>query len=83
MPKKTIKLGDEIEDVTTGSSGIAIGYITYLSGANYWILQPPTTDDNISIKPDYVPEAYCRRVGDGVYPQPKPPMGFVAPEIKR
>ena len=78
MAKKGIKLGDEIEDVTTKSSGIAIGRIEYLSGAVYWILQPATTDDNISIKPDYVPDAYVVRKGDGVYPSQKPPMGFHA-----
>lgn len=78
MSKKGIKLGDEIEDVTTKSSGICIGRVEYLSGAIYWILQPATTDDNISIKPDYVADAYVRRVGDGVYPSTKPQMGFHA-----
>lgn len=82
MPKKKIKLGDEIEDVTTKSIGIAIGKVTYLSGAVYWILQPATTDDNISIKPDYVADAYCRWHGDGVYPPTKPIMGFHARDEK-
>ncbi len=82
MPKRNIRLGDEIEDVTTKSSGIAIGRLEYLSGAIYWILQPPTTDDNMSIKPDYVPEAYCRRIGDGVYVTPKPQMGFRANDLQ-
>lgn len=78
MSRKGIKLGDEIEDVTTKSSGIAIGKIVYLSGAVYWIMQPATVDDNISVKPDYVPDAYCRYKGPGVYPGKKPPVGFNA-----
>lgn len=75
---KSIKLGDEIEDVTTKSSGIAIGRLEYLSGQVYWVMQPATTDDNISIKPDYVHDAYAEYKGPGVYPDTKPPMGFHA-----
>jgi hypothetical protein len=78
MPKKSIRLGDEIEDVTSKTSGIAIGRVEYLSGAIYWIIQPATTNDNMSIKPDYVPDAYCKWKGDGVYPSTKQPMGFRA-----
>lgn len=80
MPKKKIKLGDEIEDVTSKTIGIAIGRIEYLSGAIYWIIQPATTDDNMPLKPDYVPDAYCKWKGDGVYPATKQPMGFHARE---
>lgn len=78
MSKKGIKLGDEIEDVTTKSSGIAIGRLEYLSGQVYWVMQPATTDDNISIKPDYVHDAYAKYKGPGVYPDTKPPIGFHA-----
>lgn len=78
MAKKSIRLGDEIEDVTSKLSGICVGRVEYLSGAIYWIIQPYTTDDNIPIKTEYVPDAYCKRVGDGVYVKPKPPMGFNA-----
>jgi hypothetical protein len=80
MAKKAIRLGDEIEDVTSKLSGIAVGRAEYLSGQVYWIIQPYTTDDNVALKPEYVPEAYCRRVGDGVYVKPKPIMGFHAME---
>lgn len=73
-----IKLGDEIEDVTSKTIGIATGRCEYLSGAVYWIIQPYTTDDNIALKEVYVPEAYCIYKGAGVYPTPKPPMGFHA-----
>lgn len=78
MPKKGIKLGDEIEDVTSKTIGIATGRCEYLSGAVYWIIQPYTTGDNTTIKEVYIPEAYCIRKGDGVYPTPKPPVGFHA-----
>lgn len=78
MPKKSIKLGDEIEDVTSKTIGIAIGKVEYLSGQIYWIIQPSTTDDNMPIKTYEVPDAYCKWKGDGVYPSTKQPMGFHA-----
>lgn len=76
MPKKSIRLGDEIEDVTSKTTGIAIGRVEYLSGSVSWIIQPFTTDDNTMLHTQEVPDAYCRRVGDGVYPKAKPPAGF-------
>lgn len=75
---KGIKLGDEIEDVTSKTVGVAIGRVQYLSGAVHWIIQPTTTDDNMMIRTQEIPDAYCKRVGEGVYPTPKPPMGFHA-----
>lgn len=78
MPKRKIRLGDEIEDVTSKTVGIATGRCEYLSGVVYWIIQPYTTDDNTTIKEVYVPEAYCVYKGEGVYPTPKKPMGFHA-----
>lgn len=82
MPKSKIRLGDEIEDITSKTSGIAIARVEYLSGAIAWIIQPYTTDDNAMLRTQEVPDAYCKRVGDGVYPTPKPPMGFHAREVK-
>lgn len=78
MSKKSIQLGDEVKDVTSLASGIAIGRIEYLAGNIAWIIQPFTTDDNIRIDTISVPDAYAVRVGDGVRPKPKPPMGFHA-----
>jgi len=83
MAKKGIKLGDEIEDVTSKTIGIATGKVEYLSGAVYWIVQPYTTDDNVALKEVYVPEAYCIYKGPGVYPDKKPPMGFRAVDVER
>lgn len=80
MAKKSIKLGDEIEDVTSKTIGIATGKVEYLSGQIYWIIQPYTTDDNVALKEVYVPEAYCKYKGPGVYPSKKVPMGFRADE---
>lgn len=80
MPKRRIKLGDEIEDITSKTIGIATGRCEYLSGAVYWIVQPYTTDHNATIKEVYIPEAYCIYKGAGVYPDPKPPVGFHAGE---
>lgn len=81
MPKKKISLGDEIEDVTSKTIGIVIGEVNYLSGAKYWIIQPATTDDNMILKEVYIADAYAKYHGPGVYPTPKPPMGFRASEI--
>lgn len=78
MNKKSIQLGDEIKDVTSGTSGIAIAKVQYLDGLLCWIMQPHTTDDNIRIDSISVSDAYAVRVGDGVRPKPKPPMGFHA-----
>lgn len=78
MAKKGIKLGDEIEDITSKTSGIAIAKVVYLSGAIAWIIQPYTTDDNAMLRTQEVPDAYCRRISDGVYVKPKPVMGFHA-----
>ena len=78
MPKHKIKLGDEIEDVTSKTIGIALGRVEYLSGAVAWIIQPYTTEDNAMLRTQEVPEAYCKWKGDGVYPSTKPPMGFRA-----
>lgn len=83
MGKKSIQLGDEIIDVTSKTSGIAIGKVEYLSGAKYWIIQPTTTDDNVMIKQEYVPDAYCEYVSPGVYPKPAKVMGFHAREVER
>lgn len=82
MAKRSIRLGDEIEDVTSKTSGIAIGKVTYLSGAIHWIIQPFTTDDNMMIRTQEVPDAYCKKIGEGVHPQSKMPMGFHARDEK-
>lgn len=82
MSKKGIKLGDEIEDVTSKTIGIATGKVVYLSGAIYWIIQPYTTEDNVTPREVYIPDAYCRWKGDGVYPSTKEPMGFHARDVK-
>jgi hypothetical protein len=82
MAKKGIKLGDEIEDVTSKASGIAIGKITYLSGAIKWIVQPITTDDNIRIDAIYVEDAYAIKISEGVHPKPQKVTGFHARDSK-
>lgn len=78
MNNKSIQLGDEIEDVTTHQVGVAIGVAEYLSGAKYYILQPYVMEDNIAPREVFIPEAYVKRHGDGVYVKPKPPLGFHA-----
>ncbi len=83
MAKKGIRLGDEIEDITSKTIGIAVGKVQYLSGALYWIIQPYTTEDNMIVRTTEVPDAYCRWKGDGVYPSSKQPMGFHARDVKR
>lgn len=78
MAKKGIKLGDEIEDVTSKTVGIALARTEYLSGAIYWTIQPYTTDDNMPLKTYDVHDAYVIYKGPGVYPTKKAPMGFHA-----
>lgn len=78
MPKKGIKLGDEIIDVTSNTIGVAIARAEYLSGVVNWLVQPATTDDNEMLAPVWIPDAYCKWHGEGVYPKPKKIMGFHA-----
>ena len=82
MAKKGIKLGDEIEDVVSKVRGIAHGHLKYLDGTEYWIIQPKALENAELAKEVHASAAYCRRVGDGVYPKPKPPMGFQAQDEK-
>lgn len=81
MTKKGIKLGDEIEDVTSKTIGIAIAKTVHLDGSVFWLCQPYTGEDNEMLRPVSLPDAYCRRKGDGVYPSTKPVMGFHAREV--
>lgn len=76
MPKKLIKLGDEVEDVVSKVRGILQGHVRYLDGSEYYIVQPPALENAELTKEVHVSIAYCRRIGDGVYPKPKPTMGF-------
>lgn len=81
MSKKSIQLGDEIEDVTAKVRGIAIGRVEYLDGSKAWLLQPPYDEDGNRIPTVEVQDAYAVRVGDGVYVEPKHPMGFHASQV--
>lgn len=76
----TIKLGDEIEDVTAKVKGIATGKVEYLDGSIAWLCQPPYDEDGNRIPVVEIQDAYAKRVGDGVYLKPKPVMGFHARE---
>lgn len=78
MKNQEIKLGDLVEDVTSGLRGVAIGRCTYLSGAVYWIIQPPLDQSGSPQRDQYIPDAYCKRAGDGVYVKQKPELGFHA-----
>lgn len=78
MPKSSIELGDLIEDVTSGLRGIAIGRAEYLSGAVHWILQPPLDESGMPQPDQYIPDAYVKRVGDGVRAKKKREIGFNA-----
>lgn len=76
-----IRLGNEIEDVVTKAKGIAHGYVEYLDGSTFWIIQPPY-DEGEKVSEVHAPTQYCRYVADGVLQdeKPKPIMGFKAPE---
>jgi len=78
MAVQGIKLGDKIEDVTAKVQSIIIGRIEYLDGSITWLIQPPYSDNGSRIPTVEVQDAYARRVGDGVYIDPKPAMGFHA-----
>lgn len=82
MAKTDIRLGDEIEDVTAKVSGIAIGRTELLDGSVEWIMQPQYDDEGRRVDVVIVQDAYARRIGDGVYPKPKPVMGFHARGVK-
>lgn len=78
MPKRGIKLGDEVEDVTAKAHGVAIGHVKYLDGSEAWLVQPAYLHDGTRVPVIEVQDAYAARVGDGVYVEPKPQAGFHA-----
>lgn len=79
MNKKVIRLGDEIEDVTTKLRGVCIGEANYLSGTSFWIVQPAAGEDAERPREVFIEKNYCKYVGAGVYPDPAPrQLGFVA-----
>lgn len=78
MNNDPIKLGDEIEDITAKVRGIATGRVEYLDGAKAWLMQPPYDDHGNRVAIVEVQDSYARRIGDGVYVEPKPPLGFHA-----
>lgn len=80
MSKKSIQLGDEVEDVTAKASGIAIGRVEYLDGSKAWLVQPQYAEDGTRIPVIEVQDAYAKRIGDGVRVAPKTVMGFHARE---
>ena len=82
MATTSIKLGDEVEDVTAKAAGIAIGRVEYLDGSKAWLVQPQYADDGTRIPVIEVQDAYAKRIGDGVYVKPKNVMGFHARENK-
>ena len=82
MNNKSVQLGDEIEDVTAKVKGVAIGRVEYLDGSKAWLMQPPYDDNGNRIPVVEVQDAYVRRVGDGVYVEPKPVLGFHAREAR-
>lgn len=82
MVKKSIRLGDEIEDVTAKVVGIAIGRVEYLDGSKAWLMQPPYDDHGNRVSVVEVQDAYARRRGDGVYVEPKGIAGFHARDGK-
>lgn len=82
MPKQGIKLGDEIEDVTAKVTGIAIGKVEYLDGSIAWLMQPKYDVDGRRVAIVEVQDAYVKRIGDGVYVEPKGQAGFHARDAK-
>lgn len=83
MSELNIKLGDEVEDVTAKATGVAIGRVEYLDGSKAWLIQPQYTPDGTRIPVIEVQDAYARRVGEGVYVQKKPEIGFHARSERR
>lgn len=82
MASAEIKLGDEVEDVTAKVTGVAIGRVEYLDGSKAWLIHPPYSDNGNRVPIIEVQDAYVRRVGDGVYVEPKPVCGFHTREPK-
>lgn len=83
MSKKGITLGDEIEDVTAKAAGIAIGKVLYLDGSIAWLIQPKYGPDGTRIPIIEVQDAYAKRIGPGVFVEPKEQAGFHAREVNR
>lgn len=78
MANSGIKLGDKVVDVTSNMVGIVIAHVKYLSGAESYIVQPSTEDENICPREEYVPVEYCKYLSDGVHIKQQPRIGFIA-----
>lgn len=76
-----IKLGDEIKDVTVDMTGIAIARLEYLDGHKAWLMQPAAVNNTELPQKIEVEDAYAVKIGDGVYIEPKPPLGFNARQV--
>lgn len=73
-----VRLGVEVENVTTGIRGIIIGHITYLEGTQAWLVQP-RTNKNRGVDPVVEwSSAYVTYVGEGVHVKPVKHVGLAA-----
>lgn len=68
--KEKIKLGDEIKDLITGLTGIAIARIEYLNGCIQFGLKARVKDAAVK-EAEYIDETQLKWVGHGINPKPK------------
>ncbi|MFN3008771.1 hypothetical protein [Mycolicibacterium wolinskyi] len=74
---KTVGLGDEAEDITTGFKGIVVAEVRYLDGGIEYGIRSRKGDSIPSIT--YISSAYAKKIGDGVRVKPQPRvLGFDA-----
>jgi len=70
-----VKLGNEVEDIATGVTGILISRCEHLDGHVECSIR--RTDSSGNIINDCVPEVYLKEISEGVYVKPiKNEMGF-------
>ena len=75
----TIELGDEVQDIITGLTGIAITKAEYLWGCDRFAVQPQEIKDGKIVESTWFDEPQLTVITKQKLYQPKPKTGEVKP----
>lgn len=79
----SIKLGDEVQDIITGFTGIVTAETNYLSGSRSLEVQKQISEDNKYPPSTWISSNYLKKISDGIHVEPQiKQFGFQAGEKK-
>lgn len=64
------RLGDKVQDITTGITGIASGRCEWLDGKVEYAIRILDLN-NQTVTVEWIPEPYLKKVDDGVHVEPQ------------